>query len=77
MISSRLRAKEVESLVIDDQRRSDQRLCADTRKPDRVYRIFQGEIASGIEGGTTRHPTPDDSRRVDLGAPKLCSVDID
>jgi hypothetical protein len=42
-----------------------------------VYRIFQGEIASCIEGGTTRRPTPDDSRRVDLGAPKLCSVDVD
>jgi hypothetical protein len=77
MISSRSRAKELESLIIDDQRRPDQRLCADARKPDRVPRIFRDEVANGMEGSTTRRPVPDDSRRFDLGAAKLWAVDID
>ena len=69
--------KELESLVIDEQRWPDQRLCADTRKPDRVPRIFRAEVTNGVEGSTARRSMPDDSRGLDFGAPKLGPVDID
>jgi hypothetical protein len=89
MISSCSRAKKLESLVIDYQRGPAQRLCADSRKPDRVLRrraphhgdlggpIFPAEVTNGVEGSTTCRPVADDSRRLDLGAPRLGPVDID
>lgn len=66
MISSRSRTKDLDSLVIDDQRGPNQWLRADARESDRVQRILRTELANGIEGSTARWSAPNDSTCFDL-----------
>ncbi|TMQ05380.1 MAG: hypothetical protein E6J90_49160 [Deltaproteobacteria bacterium] len=76
-INSRSRTKELESLVIDDQRGSNQRLGADAGEPDGETGVPYVEVTDRREGSIMRGAMPDDARRLDLGAPKLDPHDLD
>lgn len=71
MISSRLREKELESFIIEDQRGAAQRLRALTGKPDRPRRVLLPTVTNRIEGSPAREAMANDSRRPDLRASKL------
>jgi hypothetical protein len=77
MINSRLRTKELESLVIDDQRWADQRLSADPREPDRETGVLDVEVADRLECSVVRGTVPDDPRRLDLGTSRFSANDLD
>src|SRR5262249_25722439 len=74
--SSRSRTKELESLIIDDQRRPNQRLRADAGEPYGETGIPLVEVADGLEGSIMRGTMPDDASRLALGAPKLAPTDV-
>ena len=71
MISSRLREKELESFVIEDQRGAAQRLRALAGKPDGPRRVLLPTITNRIEGSPAREAMANDSRHPDLRASKL------
>ncbi|MEO7735323.1 MAG: hypothetical protein ABIY55_30500 [Kofleriaceae bacterium] len=76
-ISSRSRTKELESLVINDQRGSNQRLGAAAGEPDRKTGILYVVVADWLEGSIMRGAVSDDARRPDLGALLLDPRDLD
>jgi hypothetical protein len=71
MISSRLREKELESFVIEDQPGAARRFRALAGEPDGPRRVPFPSVTNRIEGGPARDTVTNDSRRPDLRAAKL------
>ncbi|MBL0219562.1 MAG: hypothetical protein IPQ07_37560 [Myxococcales bacterium] len=66
-MSLQWRSKELESLVIDDQRGSNQRLRTDAGVPDRETGVSLAEITDGPEGSIMRCAIPHDPCTDDVG----------
>lgn len=69
--------KELESLIIEDQRRPNQWLRADADEPYGETGVPLVEVADGLEGSIMRGTMTDDASRLDLGAPMLGPNDVD
>ena len=76
-INSRSRTKELESLVINDQRRANQGLCTNAREPDGASGVPLVEVTDRLERCIVRGAITDDAGCDDLRAPSLGPNDVD